>query len=476
MNAADTKLYFFSIAFAIFMASVLVIPVLRRKSDVFTCWNFFLLGAFVFNGMSGLNAVKQEYLPTLSNGTYSLYFLGAIVFYGVAFATYYGFKAPRKLAGRTLLKWPVVSSATAPLIVGALTLLMIGFFVPIPIPFVSQVVAFFGLAAASIAVTVLTIAWFRDRLNVLLLVLLLVYLPLTIGVSVAAGGSRRFLMCTLSAVPVSMYWAWLRYKPTPYIVSVIGLGTMLATLVLAAYGAVRHSDMGDASGLGRARAVLLALPRAMQSGGSSEGFMGQDSVECALSVIELLNNGSHNMEVDPLASLWLVATNAIPRSLWEDKPESVGLHLVEYFDLKGTTANLGLNVVGQGYYDGGLLVLILYGFIIGAFFRYYDELLIREPGNPFLIGGLVAMGAQIIGWPRGCIGLMGMQIINGFILVVLIQWVGRLLLGTKVFYPRTDHLVEYPVLRSLEDWQHWMSSYTAVKPSAAHRAQPISDD
>jgi len=476
MNALDQQLYYFSVGFAVVVALMLVVPIVRRKSDIFTAWNFFLLGAFVFNGMSGLNAATaQEYLPSLSKSSYYAYYLGTVLFYGAITITYYAFKAPRRLAGRTLLHWPEVSSTTAPLIAVGLMTLIVGVVAPIPIPFVGQLLMQFSLVAPSIAVAVLAIAWFRDRSNVLLLALLLLSLPLAVGASVAVGGSRRYLMSMLAAVPVSIYWVWLRYQPTAYILTVVAIAMAVTVPVLAGFGAIRHANLEDKTdAVTRAKLVLTALPEAIKRGGSSEGFMGQDSVECALSTIELLNNGSRQMEADPFASLWLIATNAIPRSVWEEKPDSLGLHLVRYFGLKGTSANLGLNVVGQGYYDGGLPVLLLYAVMMGAFLRYYDELLVRRPGNPLLVGGLVAMSSQLIGWPRGCIGLMGMQIIQSVVLVLLAQWAARLLFGTKLVYPRTDHLASYPSLRSAKDWQRWMGSYTAVVPTA-QRAKPTSD-
>lgn len=466
MTPNDKILYIFSAAFALVIGLMIIVPIVRRKSDIFTAWNFFLVGAFVFNGMSGMaSATEQQYLPSLSRSTYLLYYLGTVVFYGVVTATYYAFKAPRRLAGGTLRHWPEVSSVTAPLIATALMALIVGIITPIPIPFIGQLMMQFSLVAPSIAVAVLSVAWYRDRSNVLLLAMLLMAIPVAIGASVAVGGSRRYLMSMLAAVPVSFYWVWLRYKQTQYILAVVGIAILVTVPILAGYGAVRHADLSDkTNAVDRVRLVVAALPAAIKKGGSSEGFMGQDSVECALSVIQLLNDGSKIMKVDPLASLWLMVTNPIPRTMWEEKPESLGLYLVKYFNLYGTTANLGLNVVGQGFYDGGFPVLILYALMMGAFLRYYDELLIRRPGNPLLIGGLVAMSSQLIGWPRGCIGLMGMQILQSVILVVITAWIARMVFGTKVIYPRTDHIINYPNLRSAKDWQQWMGAGAGVSP------------
>ena len=113
---------------------------------------------------------------------------------------------------------------------------------------------------------------------------------------------------------------------------------------------------------------------------------------------------------------------------------------------------------------------------MALFLRYLDELLVRRPGNPLIIAGLCGVSSHLMGWPRGCLGVMGMQILQIVAFIFLARLVIGLFFGLKMRYPRTDHLVDYPVLRSPEDWQRWMTSYTAVQPSAAYRAQPMSDD
>ncbi len=202
--------------------------------------------------------------------------------------------------------------------------------------------------------------------------------------------------------------------------------------------------------------------------------MGQDSVECALGVIQLLNDGSNRMEISPLHSLLFIVSNPVLRDWWPDKPISHGANLASVFELKGTTANLGINVVGQCYIDGGLWVHILYGITMALFLRYLDELLVRRPGNPLIIAGLCGVSSHLMGWPRGCLGVMGMQILQIVAFIFLARLAIGLVFGLKMRYPRTDHLVDYPVLRSDEDWQRWMGSYTAVQPTGLRHA-PQSD-
>lgn len=135
-----------------------------------------------------------------------------------------------------------------------------------------------------------------------------------------------------------------------------------------------------------------------------------------------------------------------------------------------------MNVVGQCFYDGGLYIHVLYGVLCAGFMRFYDELLVRQAGNPVLIGGLVFLAPQIIGFPRGSIDALGLQVILGFFSVLLTCFMSRIVFGTGITYPRTDHLVDYPNLRSPKDWARWMSGYTALAYAAQERAMAQYDD
>ncbi|MEO0529381.1 MAG: hypothetical protein AAF266_02265 [Planctomycetota bacterium] len=477
MSSDDLTLYRFSIGVAIWALLMLIVPILRRKSDVFTAWNFFLVGVFTFNGRSGLNAATTpHYLPDISGSSYSWYYLGTVVFYATITATYYFFKYPRRLAGRTLLKWPKITAGNAPILATCLMAMIVGLVVPIPIPVVGQLLSQFALVVPGIALAFMTIVWYRDRTNVVLLAFLVAFAFIAVAAALGAGISRRYLMSSLSAIPVGLYWVWLRYKPTPTILTIIAVALASTVPVVAGFTAIRFSLQDEeVTAVQRAQRLLQALPDAIRRGGSSEGFSGQDSVECALCVIELLNNGSKRMEVDPLYSLKYILANPVPRELWPGKPSAVGAHLVYKFGLRGTNANLGLNVVGQCFYDGGIVIHVLYAIMMGAFLRYYDELMVRQPGNPLLVGGFVAMSAQILGWPRGGIEVFGLQIIQGFVLIVLTSLLARLVYGVGVVYPRTDHIENFPVLRSQADWQRWMGSFTGGLP-AANREQYLDSE
>lgn len=465
MSPADRFLYGFSVVFIAVLTLQLVVPTLRRRRDVFTAWNVYLVGAIIFSGLSGINAtIRGHYLATYTFQDYQLYALGAVAFHLVATLTYHYYKLPRRLAGRHLLSWPKLSGWVLVILTIGLSLVGLLQRYPLPIPFIGQLLFQFGTVSPLLAFSCAFIAWYRDRNNPLLLALLVIVGTTTLFTTLGVGSSRRYLAGALAVIPVCLYWVWLRYKSTTMIVCVLGIGVLVGVPVLKAYSAVRHTVKTEGAGTARTLALLRALPSRILSGGSSEGFMGQDSVECAIMTIHMLNDNSDRLQVSTLHTPYYILTNPIPRSLWPEKPIAFGILLPEVAKLekRGINANLGVNVSGQCYYDGGLWVHLLYGLVWGAFLRFYDELLVRQAGNPLLIGGLVAMSPQIIGFPRGGLETMGLQVFLGFIVVVLASLSAKLIFGVGEKYPRTDHILDYPQLRSPADLARWMQGYTQI--------------
>ena len=470
MSPNDTILWGFSAIFILVMSVLLVTPIVQRKTDVFTSWNLFLIGAIMFTGLSGFNAAKQgHYLPSYRATDYYMYYAGTLLFYAASFFGYYVWKFPRRFAGRHLLAWPKLSGGV--LVALTIILSLMGIFqrVQVPVPLVGQLLFQFGVASPLLSFACAFIAWYRSPRNIMLVALLVGVGVMTLLMVLGVGGSRRYLMAVLAVVPISLYWIWLRYKPTTTIVVWLLVALFVGVPVIKGFSAIRH-HMGSAglSPTERAIRVVQALPKAIVSGGSSEGFMGQDSVESAILAIHMLNDNSERITVSHFHSLIYIFTNPVPRQLWEGKPVGFGsiLPVAAGLPKRGINANLGVNVAGQCFYDGGLHTHILYGLIFAAFLRFYDELLVRQAGNPILIGGLVFMAPQLIAFPRGGVETMGLQIILGFAVVVMTGWIARMVFGSGLVYPRTDHMVHYPSMRSPNDWAIWMSSYTAVAASA----------
>ena len=109
-------------------------------------------------------------------------------------------------------------------------------------------------------------------------------------------------------------------------------------------------------------------------------------------------------------------------------------------------ANLGINVIGQCYHDGGPLVLVLYAVLLGTFLRVVDELLVSRPGNPYVLAMFCASCSHFIAWPRGAISGYSLLLGCFFVFMLLVNWGGRIVFGSGLVYqsPTNSRLATSP--------------------------------
>jgi hypothetical protein len=68
--------------------------------------------------------------------------------------------------------------------------------------------------------------------------------------------------------------------------------------------------------------------------------------------------------------------------------------------------------------------------------HFIDEPLKRDPKNPFLIASLAAASSHLLGWARGDIGVMSIEVLECFVFVFVLGLVCRILFGTERVSPR----------------------------------------
>lgn len=420
------------------IATVLV-PYIRRKSDLLTCWNFFLLGTISFVGLSTLEAYTQpdlfrqlEYSPA----DYEKFIWGLVTFYVTLYLGYYWIKLPRRIADRFPRKWPPASTTVLFFMLPLMMVMAVGSVYPPRIPIVHQFFTQVGNKAIVFALVLAFVAWYRQKVNPVLLIALAVVIVFGTVFAVMQGGGRRTLLNVFIAIPLCVYWLTLRYK-SPWLNLALACGFGIVTVFgVAAYSRVRHFDRrGERLERTFQNSVnaLRQLPSYLSNIDYGE-FTGQHAVQFSLAAIQLYTTGEK--EPDPFNSFIFLVTNPIPREYWEEKPLPLGYTLP--FDVHSpTTANWGPGIVGHGYHEGGLHMLAFYSFLFGMILRYFDELLRRQPGNPYLLAAFAAMASHIFGWTRGDIGTFNIQIVGSCVLALILAWVGRILFGTGVVYPRT---------------------------------------
>jgi hypothetical protein len=433
------------------MLALIIIPYFLRKSHLFTWFNFFLAGSALFIGISGIGAAQGYHFKPYPPDVYYKFFAGLFVFYAVFLASYAFLKLPRRMAGRNMLRWPEMSTPQLVFLAIVGTVILCLAMIPIPIPFFRQLSFFVFLHVGPFAAIFAIAAIHRNPSNPLVWVIIVVVFSISLLLSVSfGGGGRRIAMGTLMTVPIYFYWSWLRYKPILVQATILFASIAVAFMMLEAYDQVRHRRSIGTRGVEKG---IESLKLATERFGPTDDIFqtAQPGVECALLAIRMYSGPDRHFDGQLFHAVRVVLVNPIPRELWENKPESLGHFMPiqgrEKLGLQGyDNVNWGLTLVGQGYHDGGLPVIIVYALFAAFGLRYFDEMLIRQSDNPFQLGLLAAASGHVTGWPRGGIDVMTLELIACVMSMWLLLILGRLFFGVGRVYPKTDHIESYATM------------------------------
>ena len=454
------QLTWFSIILIALWTGTILIPYLMGRSHLFCLWNFFLLGSVFFVGLSNLAFTLEWDIPLSTYNNWEIHELmvALLIFYATAYVFYYFAPFSQSITGRTLLVWPKTNrrtlSAFAIFCVG-LTLFV---YLPIHIPVISQLAKHFGIKATGFAITMIFIAWYKDRANPFLTTLFAGFVIYSLVFSVTLGGGRLTFISTIAGIPLGWYWLRFRKASKLYTLFVFFLLAIVMGLVIAAYGNLRHRGRSSAGAAKRdfryAIETIKMLPQTFLKGDGKQ-ILGQHSTEFALMVRRVYKN-----RPEPFAMGYYVLVNPIPRSLWKNKPVGLGYALPKMARAR-TRATWGPNVVGHAFHEGSLWFLVLYGAPFAMFLRYMDEWMARQPENPLLIGTHVAIFPHVLGWVRGDCGTFTIQIIAGLLtafLIYVLIWLYRQ--GQTISYPRTENLSMWQIIRrDREQNQHMADAF-----------------
>jgi hypothetical protein len=183
--------------------------------------------------------------------------------------------------------------------------------------------------------------------------------------SMLAAHGRRLLLSVM-AVPVFIiyYYHARHWRPTKslLVITVLGLSLFVANLM---YSSFRHYDRTK-EGQERTAATLIAQIKNLGSANWLERFMNdslfhfsQQLVHYSMLTDHLVRTGE--LEPRPFNTLKMIASYPIPRRIWEDKPQVLGVQIVrEVSVIRIKSTNWGCGIAGHAAYEGGWVVAALY--------------------------------------------------------------------------------------------------------------------
>jgi hypothetical protein len=410
--------------------AMVVMPYLRGRADLLTAWSLFLLGFANFAGISAIQSGSADYhlYGMFGDNEYWRFALGSIVFLVAVTFAYHKFKWPRRLAQRRMHKLP---PATMQVMFFGLMLCWVlttgGILAP-NVQFIGQILILVGWSASNYAIAFAFYIWDERRFNPAALALLLGAVAFALVVSIGRGSGRIYLLTTLLTVPFCWYWKTLRYKPVRNTLIPLGVGTAVTFFLIAGYSTIRHARKNPDEGLAQvAMTRLKAIPAGFRE--RKGGLFGGDTTDVSLLAIQRYTTVA---KPQPFFTVIYVLSNPIPRAWWPDKIGALGETLPRETGmwLRSGYISLGPGVIGHGYHEGGLIMIVFYGFLLGCGLRFIDELLMTRSDNPFLVGMIASVGGFLFALPRGELGLYIIHVIAGFLTGFIVNVISRMLFGT----------------------------------------------
>lgn len=427
-------LLYFCILFIAVQAAVILVPFILRKRDLFNAWTLFLVGAITFVGLSGISAATAPFhYAEYTSMDYTLFMIGVVVFFLSLTIVYSFVKFPAKIAANRFRKWPPLTPTVLLASVFLGFILSIGQISPIQIQGVGQLMGMVGKNGVIIMTVCAFTLWYRQPLNPVFIVLLVLVFIYSFGLSMLAGSGRRDMVAVLAAIPIVLYWYRFRYmNPVKTTCTLLAL-VIPAILVVNAYSTIRHELQKETDkSLSTLASAAMKIPSRMLSTSTASQMLGQNAAEASLLAIHVYQTERWaGFEQEPFFTVKYVLLNPVPRAFWRDKPEGLGITLPRRTGKQGGKESWGPGIVGHGFHEGGLLMLLFYGVLVGLLIKCFDQLLYQHPDNPYILSIMIASTGQIIGWTRGDIGTFTVHIIAGFIAVWFVVRVLRLFFGTQ---------------------------------------------
>lgn len=422
---------------------LILVPYLRRRGDLISSWTLFQMGLANFLGIAAIqsgSALAHSYSAPRSEDYFKL-ITGGILFYIVSAITYHFFKWPVRRAQTTLTKWAPRDAKSVMLLVPLCCVFALGWLFTPNIQGLGQILVLIGLYAPIAGFCFCLCAWAQRPLNPWLAVLagMTFLLGLVVGNS---GFGRQMFLSVLATVPICWYWLRARERNPAGVFIPLIVFAIFSSIALAGLSIVRFAKQNpDLSVAEAAWEKLKSIPEFVGHG-STSSLLGGDAVDASLATINLYDTA---LPAQPFFTLRWIATNPIPRAWWPEKPEALGYTLpldVGWSQIHGAI-NLGPGIIGHCFHEGGYFFVIFYGVLFASIMRYFDTLLARDPGNPYVLAIFASSSGHLIGFARGDIALFSLLILAAAITTLTLSWLARRFLGTEIVTYAAEEPVYY---------------------------------
>ena len=250
---------------------------------------------------------------------------------------------------------------------------------------------FVSAGVGATATGIAAYAWFRDRQNIALLFLLMVVGAASCLPHLTEYGRRGLLSLALIVA-----WAGHRKIIVRVNMTKLALVTLVVTspmlVVLAAFSEAR---------VRRPKSVGKAVEYMLEAD-LLHGFQRLANFQGA-AVISMwcMEKYPRPYEYRHLYSARATVHYFVPRAVWPDKPEGLGIQIPDLARLRNVGGlNVGAGFIGHAMAEGGLYALVLYSLLVGLGLKWMDGF-VASRSDPFYALPVLSGLGQLFAVPRG---------------------------------------------------------------------------
>lgn len=399
------------------IVTIMVRDSLRGQVEIFSARNTFLFGILLFQSVSAsISLLADDYgqVYLQSAGITSLVFTGLLTLFLIVFLYSYS-------KGPWVVRWAQRDSTTHDATDGGLLLCafaaigagLLFRFVIGPIPIIGVLTQQFAAGSFAVACGLAGWAWGRRPANFAIVAAAVFVLVVCIASLLAYTFGRREVLGVLLTFVWALFYARWRYSGASLLLARTIVFGSIGFVFLILFTAARRGDETQRT----AAEYFVAFTQVTGAEVAESAFALTNGQQAGSNSMWLIETHPKDFPYDTLHSLGYYATQPVPRAIWEDKYEPLGRTMVQ--DARITRVaeeySVGPGIVGHIVNDNPWIALPLYAVLLGLTLRFIDQRVQKCVDDPFIVVPLGAGLAQVLGMPRGELGLFAFQLTTAII-------------------------------------------------------------
>lgn len=427
----DGLLYLSGFLVCVIIGAVFARDTYLRKHDPLSWKYLFLAGYVVFFGtgliFTVIYSIGSE-MHVASEGSKGMMAVAAVGFL-ILFLAFFNLGGRFRLADKWFPKVALPKTTPGALISLGTSLAMVVASMAFPATgesFATALVAFFRGGMCATACGLATYWLLTQKFNPISWAVFFGTVGICLIASISGESGRRSMLGVLMVVPWVWYYLALRNQPLRSWLPKAGVLMFLGFVLLVGYSGVRASLRTSTKSVNE---LVSALMQSATSADLSRDTLGRDLFyqDAATNSMWIMDSYGETYQQRPFHGLYWFVTNPIPRSMWPDKPEALGLEISRQMNIQ---ANLGPGVIGHGWAEAGWIGIIYYAVFLGFIFGIADRLLQLRADNPYFVVVMGSALGQMIAMSRGDTPLFLLQTTMAMLFSMAVLYGLKMVFGT----------------------------------------------